>query len=1368
MKSKRCIWRTIEKRLRVQWENRLARKLRGQRKPAVESLESRHLLSGDPLFLSPVNNTLFITGSEFDDHVTVSVPTAGVLRVEYEIDGTEAIRDFTKANVNTISFVAHEGNDTFFNFTDVTTNVRGGEGNDYLQGGSAHDLLFGEGGSDHLVGGAGNDDLRGGSGPDILEGNAGDDLLMGEADNDHLLGGAGRDDLLGHDGDDFLEGGSEVDDLRGGDGNDQLEGGDGNDLLFGNAGSDSLYGGDGDDELRGGDGGDFLYGNDGTDVLIGENGDDRLFGGNGNDTLWGQADDDHLEGGAGNDGLRGGSGADRLIGNAGDDLLLGEAGDDVLSGEEGNDELLGGEGNDTLWGNAGIDVLIGEGGNDQIYGGDDNDTLWGYAGDDHLEGGAGDDDLRGGDGVDRLLGNEGDDLLLGGNMDDVLLGGDGEDLLIGELGDDQLFGGDGNDQLYGSVGDDLLVGDDGDDQMLGDEGNDSLFGGAGDDDLRGLEGNDLLSGEDGEDLLIGASGNDVLIGGMHVDSLDGNSGEDLLIGGRVDLSNAALDLVLEIWGSSLSYEARVDAIESEASAAALRPEETVFDDHLVDTVAGAGDRDWFFMPGANSIYDPLGNATTGGSHDHSQHGGDHHGEPILISEIPKREGFDLIDSFDNITDLQEDEVLSTLIPHARDLSKQLEHLSLFELVRYDQITHTAINDGPWSSSSTWLNGKVPTTGARVLIPVGTEIQVDGVINQAIATVRVDGELSFATDANTLLRVDTMVVSEVGKLTIGTESEPIQANVKARLQFTSNGPIDRSWDPFGISRGLITHGAVEMVGAETTSYGTVSHMLYRGSSGMRLNEIPEGWKAGDEIVFAGTSASGEDQSEVRRIQVILGGHVFFEPLLYDHNPIDDSQLVHVANLTRNIEIKSEATSIDQRGHVMFMHNRNVNIQYAGFYGMGRTDKFQPINDSEVDANWNLVPGTGTNNRARYSIHFHRNGVLADGDPSVVHGSVVVDDPGWAYVNHSSYVNFSDNIAYDITGAAYTTEVGDEIGEFRNNLAISIKGSGELVNSRESIQDFGHSGEGFWFQGANISVVDNIVSGAEGSAYFYYTRGFKINGITAHVPTESLADPSIAGGADSLLVDYVPVREFDGNVAYASSTGLTVRYHLRGAGHTQQSVIRNSTFWNNEVGVDVPYTTQTTLENLRVIHDASSMPFVGVDSNSVTGGIIYKNLTVLGYYWGIEIPRRGESEVYGGHFHAAHAIVIRPPAVGSRSVLVHGNMVFEEVSPAILGNDTQTDVNMRYETLEFMSGIDFLFNENLVVLDYNQFDNQQAYFTTQLADAIPFPEALPHVPTAYVGLTTQQIRNVYGLTIGGELAPSDATTVQGVRGLVASSN
>ena len=111
-----------------------------------------------------------------------------------------------------------------------------------------------------------------------------------------------------------------------------------------------------------------------------------------------------------------------------------------------------------------------------------------------------------------------------------------------------------------------------------------------------------------------------------------------------------------------------------------------------------------------------------------------------------------------------------------------------------------------------------------------------------------------------------------------------------------------------------------------------------------------------------------------------------------------------------------------------------------------------------------------------------------------------------------------------------------------------GSTEEVNARESIQDFGFQGDGFWFQGAGVSVVGNISAGNQGNAFVYYTRGLIEGGVQTAVPSANLADPSIAQGADKdRRSAWCPCGSSPTTSDMRPITGLTVRYHLENATH-----------------------------------------------------------------------------------------------------------------------------------------------------------------------------------------------------------------------------
>ena len=401
-----------------------------------------------------VEGMLHISGTAYQDRITVSVLPTGVVTVKASANSSSQLFVMPAAAVTTIRVNGNRGNDVIANHTAVASTIYGGDGDDTIRGGHANDQLFGE---------LGNDVIQGGNGDDTIEGNAGDDQLHGDAGNDRVYGQNGHDWIFGDGGGDHL---------NGGEGNDHVYGGSGDDRMFGREGDDEMHGGAGNDRLEAGDGQDTVFGGQGNDAVYGQNGHDWIFGDDGND---------HMNGGEGNDRVYGGSGNDRMFGRGGDDEMHGE------------------QGEDQMWGDSGNDVLYGEDNNDRMYGGAGNDTM---------RGGAGNDRLEAGDGHDSVFGGQGNDAVYGQNGNDWIFGDDGGDYMNGGAGNDRVYGGSGNDRMFGRGGDDEMHGGHGNDQMWGDSGNDSLFGEDGNDVMDAGSGNDVLDGGLGANTMRGGSGHD--------------------------------------------------------------------------------------------------------------------------------------------------------------------------------------------------------------------------------------------------------------------------------------------------------------------------------------------------------------------------------------------------------------------------------------------------------------------------------------------------------------------------------------------------------------------------------------------------------------------------------------------------------------------------------------------------------------------------------------------------------------------------------------------------------------------------------------------------------------------------------------------
>lgn len=626
------------------------------------------------------------------------------------------------------------------------------------------------------------------------------------------------------------------------------------------------------------------------------------------------------------------------------------------------------------------------------------------------------------------------------------------------------------------------------------------------------------------------------------------------------------------------------------------------------------------------------------------------------------------------------------------------------LVPLESATHRAVRSGDWTDPQTWEGGAVPGEGAHVVVPEGLRVTVDEGLAPALKTLRVDGALAFATDRNTELKVDTLVTSTTGRLEIGTAAAPIEAGVTAKLTFADDGPIDAVWDPALISRGALLHGETEIYGAARTGFMALETHPRAGDETLELAEAPLGWQVGDTLVVAGTDSADPESDETVTITAIDGATVSLDrPLARDHTAPDAALEVHVANLTRNVVVSSENAEAGHRGHVMFMHTNDADVNFVRFDDLGRSDKGAGLND------WELVSGSeesvgevevaslgGDIVRGRYSVHFHRGG--AEGEPATVNGSVVTDDPSWGFVNHSSNVDFTDNVTHNVTGAAYVTEAGDEVGAFRDNIALRTVNPeaapnpayreadpGQAPDARVDTQDFGWQGDGFWLHGSGVSVDGNVVAGASGHAYIYWQLGLvERNGGERLVDVAHLEDGALIGPDGTLVrTKHVPVPSFDGNQGYAVPKGLQIHYL-----HTDdrdegdrilveegllppvpqtyedglQSTFSNSAFWNVSLsGVDAPYSSRLTFDGLTLLGTGTEGSVgLRLDHFANTNNFTVHAVEIAGFDLGIGAPRQGVGVIDGATLDNDVDIRIALPDSAPRDLSL-SDIVFEGFDP-----------------------------------------------------------------------------------------------------------
>lgn len=551
-----------------------------------------------------------------------------------------------------------------------------------------------------------------------------------------------------------------------------------------------------------------------------------------------------------------------------------------------------------------------------------------------------------------------------------------------------------------------------------------------------------------------------------------------------------------------------------------------------------------------------------------------------------------------------------------DAKMKDEHLALMNLMPLTAVTHTAARSGGWSAGSTWSTGTVPGAGSRVYIPNGISITYDVDSTAALQWVRVEGLLRFPVDRSTRMVTDTVGVMSIGELLIGTPAEPLPAQHQAHILFTDGGALSQTTDPKLMGRGLITRGKTTIHGARKTSFTTMLPTV-AGASTVTLSVVPHNWSVGDRIVICATHQPARrwngstmvwvgTEDEERTIAAINGVTVTLSaPLTYAHDVPQTTWNLrpYIANLSRNITFAMDTAGvpIQRRAHVMFMHSDKALVSWAAFAGLGRTDKSVPIDDPVT--NLNGTPGNGSNTRGRYPVHIHRTGAGdPQSDPAVIRGCVVDGSPGWGIASHDSHAVVEDCVSYHVFGAHYVTEIGNELGAFRRNIAIKAEGDySRHVKQDTTTHDFAFNGQGYWFQGRNMVVEDNVANSMNQAAFIYFHRSAIES---PDQPTTSLRYPAIIS-QPTLHFDRVPIKAYKRNVAVAAGTALTVIKASPDQAHDQRSMFEDCLAWNVVEGTSIEYTAFYTFTNWRLIADKRTVSSTDYDNQWAHYGFNFGN-------------------------------------------------------------------------------------------------------------------------------------------------------------------
>jgi hypothetical protein len=544
-----------------------------------------------------------------------------------------------------------------------------------------------------------------------------------------------------------------------------------------------------------------------------------------------------------------------------------------------------------------------------------------------------------------------------------------------------------------------------------------------------------------------------------------------------------------------------------------------------------------------------------------------------------------------------------------------------------------VQNGAWQATSTWSPARVPQSSDKVLISHAVTYNTT---TGNVDTIGIDtgGKLGFNTGVNTKLRVGTLLVMPGGTLEVGTEQQPVQAGVTAEI-LIANKALDVSNDPARFGTGLLAiDGTVTMSGApKAPTFVRLTSEPRAGQSTLATAQSVLGWRQGDKVFLPdsrqllATSSSPAywwqttPQWEERVLQSTGGSQLTLtQALSFTHPGARDGNgtldfLPHVANLTRNVIVRSESSS-GTRGHTFFAQRSRVNIHYVLFQDLGRT----------------TVSALGGSNPAgRYSLHLHHligpTSPLSGGYQYKLIGNVVSGGQRWGLAIHDTHFGLiRDNIVYNIAGSGIVAEDGSETKNvIEQNFVARI---GASVTQGVSTAGAPGMSSGFWLRSVNNYVRDNVVTNVDFVGYSVYPEGVG----QIQVPASPGQAPPYTA---SHHANMSPMLEFDDNEVYGiTNTGLLFWY-VSDKGATKDlklspTVVRGFKAWHiHKEGFKAYYSAYLVLDGWTMRGDLSQLPNAtnvyarprGIGfGRSTPFTVTIKDADIQNFYTGIEMPTR----------------------------------------------------------------------------------------------------------------------------------------------------
>ncbi|PCI36618.1 MAG: hypothetical protein COB53_08925, partial [Elusimicrobia bacterium] len=340
---------------------------------------------------------------------------------------------------------------------------------------------------------------------------------------------------------------------------------------------------------------------------------------------------------------------------------------------------------------------------------------------------------------------------------------------------------------------------------------------------------------------------------------------------------------------------------------------------------------------------------------------------------------------------------------------------------YGCATRISVATGLWSDDLNWSPPSAPVSCSAVLIAANHIVTVD-TDTATSSTMTIAGTLYFARMQFSSMTIvgGSITVTQSGHLDMGTEADVLGYGATVHLVLAYGTGSER----YGLT--VDDGGDFTVRGATKSPIGFALASIAGGASSFDIaSTSATGWNLGDIITLGPTTGNGQSTVWLTTITAISGGArrtVTFAPATGggDTRTLSDTTPILIANLTRNVLVRSSGTDTSASGDTAYISNLAQNAtSFSLVYG-----EFAHI---------------GANTASKFAVTFEGAGTRGS-----ISSSTVRDGYHGIHFNASSGNTLDFNTVYANASRGIYLEVSSNNTLIGNNVSASA-GFAILLNS-----------------------------------------------------------------------------------------------------------------------------------------------------------------------------------------------------------------------------------------------------------------------------------------------------------------------------------